>query len=150
MFNLKNKHIFITGGASGIGLAVAKRLSDAGAVLSICDLNDQETDLGQYFQADVSDPFALEQALSQAAKHTPIDVLINNAGINGEDGVSIEDSNLDLTRRLLDINTLGVYHGLKFGPRFMNDGGSIINTSFWVQPWCFRARDRTQPARLPF
>ncbi len=40
MFDLTGKHAFITGGASGIGLAIAKRMSGAGATITVCDLNE--------------------------------------------------------------------------------------------------------------
>ena len=133
MFDLTNKHAFITGGASGIGLAIAQRFAQAHAKITICDLADKHNvaaTLGALFvEADVSVAQSIEAALSEANKQAPIDILINNAGINGEDGTVIEESELDLTRRLFEVNTLGVYHGLKFGPKHMADGGSIINTA---------------------
>lgn len=131
MFDLTRKHAFITGGASGIGLAIAKRMRGAGATITVCDLQESaDPDSAHHFlRADVSDVNSFQAALSAAHRQAPIDVLINNAGINGEDGVSLEDSNIELTRRLFDINTLGVYNGLKYGPQYMRDGGNIINTA---------------------
>ena len=131
MFDLTGQHAFITGGVSGIGLAIANRLRQAGAATTVCDLNEPADQAfpHRFEQADVSNADSLNNALLSASKHAPIDILINNAGINGEDGVNIEDSDIELTKRLFDINTLGVYNGLKFGPQYMNDGGSIINTA---------------------
>ena len=131
MFDLTGKHAFITGGARGIGLAIAKRMSGAGATITVCDLIEPaEPESAHHFrQADVSDAESLQAALSAAHLHAPIDILINNAGINGEDGINLEDSDIELTKRLFDINTLGVYNGLKYGPQYMRDGGNIINTA---------------------
>lgn len=134
MFDLSNKIALVTGGSSGLGLAIAQRFERAGATAVVCDLKPpDDSALGRhshYVEADVSDADSLAQALSQANEHVGnFDVVVNNAGINGEDGVAIEDSSLELTRRLFEINTLGVYHGLKYAPRHMNDGGSIINTA---------------------
>lgn len=131
MFDLTGKHAFITGGASGIGLAIAERMSKAGAIITISDLRAPAS-LGfaaTFVKADVSEPDSLNEALRDAHTQTPIHILVNNAGINGEDGVDIETSDLELTKRLFDVNALGVYHGLKYGPQYMHDGGCIINTA---------------------
>lgn len=130
MFDLAGKHAFITGGASGIGLAITQRFLAAGALVTICDLHPPSTEIeAGFFEADVSNPDSLSAALTQASDDQPIDILVNNAGINGEDGVSIEASDIGLTKRVFEINALGVYYGLKFGPAHMSDGGSIINTA---------------------
>jgi NAD(P)-dependent dehydrogenase (short-subunit alcohol dehydrogenase family) len=132
-FSLKNKRAFITGGASGIGYEIARRFCAAGASVIIADLQDGSAvaaEIGaQYVALDVSDSAAVKQALEAAVgAGGKLDILINNAGINGADGVSIEDSDEALTRKIFEINTYGVYHGLKHGPACMNDGGSIVNT----------------------
>ena len=131
MFDLNGKHAFITGGASGIGWAIAQRLQLAGAMITLCDLQAPTASLphSEFLQTDVSNAESMQISLVQAASRQPIDVLINNAGINGEDGVDIIDSDLELTKRLFEVNTLGVYHGLKYGPEHMPSGSSIINTA---------------------
>lgn len=133
-FSLQAKNTFITGGASGIGLEIAKRFRLAGAQVVIADLQDGHSvaeEIGAHFLClDVSDSAAVKDAFASAVKLLgKLDVVINNAGIGGKDGVSIEDSDEALTRKLLEVNTLGVYHGLKHAPAHMNDGGSIINTA---------------------
>ena len=133
-FDLSGKRAFITGGASGIGLAVARRFTEAGARVVIADMQDGHavaTELGGTFvHLDVSDSAAVLAALAQNCEQEgKLDILINNAGINGADGVTIEDSDEALTRKLLEINTLGVYHGLKHGPAHIRDGGAIVNTA---------------------
>jgi NAD(P)-dependent dehydrogenase (short-subunit alcohol dehydrogenase family) len=141
-FSLQGKNTFITGGASGIGLEVAKRFRQAGANVVIADLQDGTNiaeEIGaHYLPLDVGNSEEVQEALGQAVELIgKLDVLINNAGINGKDGVSIEDSDEALTKKLLEINTLGVYHGLKHGPKHMNDGGSIINTASLAASFVF-------------
>ncbi len=131
-FSLDGKRALITGGASGIGLEIARRFGQAGAEVVIADLSDGTAVAdelgGDYVKLDVSDSQAVRDVLDRVAEKGKIDILVNNAGINGVDGVSIEDSDEALTRKLFEVNTFGVYHGLKHGPARMNDGGCILNT----------------------
>lgn len=141
-FNLADKVTFITGGASGIGLAVASRFCSAGARVVIADRQDGQEiaeQIGARYQSlDVSDGEAINQALElTVAQEGKIDILINNAGINGADGVVLEECDDDLSRKLFEVNTFGVYYGLKYGPRHMNDGGSIINTASLAASYIF-------------
>jgi NAD(P)-dependent dehydrogenase (short-subunit alcohol dehydrogenase family) len=134
MFLLKNKIAFISGGASGIGLAVAKRFVQAGANVVIGDLQDNSPvleELGaRFIQLDVSDEQQVADTLAAVENDTgKLDVLVNNAGIVGKDGIPIEEGDSELLKKVFEINTFGVYYGLKYGPKHMHDGGSIINTS---------------------
>ena len=141
-FDLSGKLTFITGGASGIGLAIARRFCAAGARVVIADLQDGTEiaqELGARYQPlDVSDGEAVAQALAAtAATDGKIDILVNNAGINGADGVNIQECDDALSKKLFEVNTFGVYYGLKYGPRHMNDGGSIINTASLAASYVF-------------
>ena len=142
MFSLNNKVALITGGASGIGLATAKRFKAAGATVAIADLQDASAIAGEhgftYIAIDVSDGDSVQAALADTVEALgKIDILVNNAGHGGEDGVTIEDSEDTLVRRVFEINTMGVYFGLKYGPRYMNDGGAIINTASLAASYMF-------------
>jgi len=133
IFSLKNKVAVITGGASGIGLAMAKRFVKAGATVVIADLadkNNEATNIGATFcHVDVSD----ENSVINLLKFTfesigPIDIIANNAGVCPEFKSLNEASQQDF-EFAFKVNTLGVAFGLKHGPDYMNNGGSIINTS---------------------
>ncbi len=89
--NLENKKIFITGGASGIGEAIARHFSQKGAHVAVCDIStaaleaiQQETPATLIFNANVGVFNEVEAALLQATDSMGgLDVLINNAGIAG-------------------------------------------------------------------
>ena len=141
-FDLSGKVAVITGGASGIGLAVARRFVDAGASVVIADLQDGAVvaaDLGaRYLSLDVSDGAAVKAVLEDVVgAEGKIDILVNNAGINGADGVNLEDCDDALSKKLFEVNTFGVYYGLKHGPQYMNDGGSIVNTASLAASYVF-------------
>lgn len=141
-FDLTGKVAFITGGASGIGLSVGQRFARAGAKVVIADLQDGlevAAELGgRYCRLDVSKPEAVVDAFQDTvSREGNIDILVNNAGINGADGVYFEDCDDALTQRLFEVNTYGVYYGLKHGPRHMNDEGSIINTASLAASYVF-------------
>jgi NAD(P)-dependent dehydrogenase (short-subunit alcohol dehydrogenase family) len=133
MFSLEDKAAFITGAAGGIGYAVAKRFTEAGARVVIADIVDGSVaadDIGGHFiSIDVSDEQSVAAALESTASLVgPLDIVVNNAGV-GDVGPTFEDTDQELLDRTTKINQFGVLYGLKNGPRHMRDGGSIINTS---------------------
>ena len=112
------KHIFVTGGARGIGRAIAAAFGREGAALSIADCHAENLGAAvEEFQRsggaayghvlDVSDHEAVAAAVDQAERRAPIDVLVNNAGI------ALETSFLDISpvewRRVLEINLTGMF-----------------------------------------
>lgn len=98
----------VTGGASGIGAAIAHRLADAGAQVAVLDRDVSGAD-PRFFaeQADVSDDAAVRQTVDAAAAHFGrLDVVINNAGIGAQG--TVEDNDDDEWHRVFDINVVGM------------------------------------------
>ncbi|WP_338498701.1 SDR family oxidoreductase [Streptomyces sp. SJL17-4] len=98
----------VTGGASGIGLAVARLLDAQGAAVAVLDLEPAATtDTLTALRADVADDTSVREAVAAAAATLGgIDILVNNAGI-GAAG-TVEDNPDDQWHRVLDVNLLGV------------------------------------------
>ena len=92
MFSLENKNAVVTGGASGIGLAISKLFATQGAVIHILELNyslaKQEAEKinannGKAFayELNIADQAKVKEVMNSIAKKGTIDILINNAGI---------------------------------------------------------------------
>lgn len=132
MFSLSGKTALVTGGCSGIGLAIVKRFSAAGASVISADLSTT-SEFGStgaaFAELDVTDEDRVAQVLADVeADFGKLDILVNNAGIGLEEG-PLTETDLDAFQKTLAVNLYGVLYGLKYGPRHMNDGGSIINTA---------------------
>jgi NAD(P)-dependent dehydrogenase (short-subunit alcohol dehydrogenase family) len=132
----ENKVALVTGGASGIGEAIARRLAAEGARLVVMDVQPdaaervaRELPQATAFVGDVTDPEASERAVAHAVQtFGGLDVAANIAGIGGP-LISAEDYPIDDWRKVIDINLSGVYYSMRAELRHMlaNGGGSIIN-----------------------
>lgn len=98
----------VTGGASGIGAAIAAKLQAMGAQVSVLDLNPQDLPAGQLgFACDVSDDASVKAAIDgTVAAFGGVDIVVNNAGI-GAIG-SVEDNDDDEWARVWNINVIGM------------------------------------------
>jgi NAD(P)-dependent dehydrogenase (short-subunit alcohol dehydrogenase family) len=98
----------VTGGASGIGAAIATALADDGAEVAILDLDPSGADPRfAAFAADVSDRAAVEQAIAAVGERFGrIDALVNNAGIGAQGDVAANDD--AEWARVLSINVTGI------------------------------------------
>ena len=98
----------VTGGASGIGAAIAERLAGAGARVAVMDLDVSGAPDGTLgVRADVTDDASVRAAVARVLEEWGrLDVLINNAGIGAQGTVA--DNPDDEWRRVLDVNLLGM------------------------------------------
>ena len=143
MEKLRGKTAFVTGGASGLGFAIAKAASDAGMNIIIADLRrnilDEAVkkfkDLGvdaYGIELNVVDREAYARAAEEAvSKFGNIHLLCNNAGIGCARGrlweVSAEDTDM-----AMDVNMRGVLNGIQAilpGMIAHGEGGHVVNTS---------------------
>lgn len=128
MHSLEGKTAVVIGGTSGIGLAVARNFAENGAKVIVCGRRSVDDEGLLSMSVDVTDQKGVEKLFDDIeTSHGKFDILINNAGI-AEDVGSMEESPTGFMRRCLDVNLMGVYFGMKYGPKHMNDGGSVINT----------------------
>ena len=123
---LKDKVAVITGGASGIGLATAKRMQAEGAIIVIGDVDPAAgktvaDDMNVTFvQVDVSDQVAVDQLFDTAVEvHGGVDIAFNNAGISPPEDDLIENTGIDAWQRVQDINLKSVFFCCKAALRHM-------------------------------
>jgi NAD(P)-dependent dehydrogenase (short-subunit alcohol dehydrogenase family) len=142
MRELQGKTAFVTGGASGIGLALGRAFAQAGMKVMLADIEagalaaavDRLRGMGPEIRGvicDVADSSSLEQAAQDTFEaFGKVHVLCNNAGVAG--GSGIDDISIDNWRWVIDINLMGVVHGIAaFLPhiRAHGEGGHIVNTA---------------------
>jgi NAD(P)-dependent dehydrogenase (short-subunit alcohol dehydrogenase family) len=97
----------VTGGASGIGLACARRLARDGAAVAILDRDDSAPPDFVLVRADVTDDAQVRAAVDEAVRRLGgLDVLVNNAGIGAQGNVEANDD--AEWHRVLDVNVLGL------------------------------------------
>ncbi|WP_427873667.1 glucose 1-dehydrogenase [Flavobacterium sp. MMS24-S5] len=140
----KDKTIIITGAAMGLGLAASKAVAVKGANLSIVDYNAEALEKAKAeirsvapnakiitIIADVSDEQAVKNYVDKTVQEFGrIDGFYNNAGIEGKQA-SIVDYDINIFKKVIDINLMGVYYGLKYVIPVMqkNGGGKIVNVA---------------------
>jgi NAD(P)-dependent dehydrogenase (short-subunit alcohol dehydrogenase family) len=142
MRELGGKTAFVTGGASGIGLALGRAFVQAGMKVMLADIEADALAaavgslriLGPEVRGvtcDVTDPASVERAARASFDaFGNVHVVCNNAGVAG--GSGIDTISLDTWRWVLDVNLMGVLHGVHaFLPhiRAHGEGGHIVNTA---------------------
>lgn len=128
-FDLTGKCALVTGGATGIGAAIAHALVRAGAKVAIGDIDQAgaatAASLGNgamFVRLDVTDEAAWAAAIPQiVAGLGGFDLLVNNAGI--EISALVIDAEVADLRRMLDVNIIGTALGCKHAFRAMKPGG---------------------------
>jgi NAD(P)-dependent dehydrogenase (short-subunit alcohol dehydrogenase family) len=132
-FSLKDKSIFITGGASGIGLGQCQRFLQEGARVVIADIQkppQSVLDGGAHFlDCDVTNRDHVLAAFQNAVNTIGmLHVISHNAGTPGK-GAHVTESDEAVLDDVVALNFYGTYYVLKYGPRHLRDGGSIITTA---------------------
>ncbi len=138
IFSLKNKTAIVTGGASGIGEAISKKIAQAEASVHIFDYNKENSEkvvgeikkknfLAESHYCDVSNQKEVLNIVDKIAKNGNIDILINNAGI-AQVG-NVEHTSEEDIDKLYRINIKGIYNCLFAVIPYMkkNKKGVIIN-----------------------
>jgi NAD(P)-dependent dehydrogenase (short-subunit alcohol dehydrogenase family) len=144
---LKDMAAIVTGGASGLGAATARRLAAQGAKVAVCDLNAKLAESvaaeikGTAILCDVSDAASAEVAVAQATKaHGPARVLVNCAGIGVAKRVIGRDGPMPLSDfdRVIRVNMIGTFNMLRLATAEMSkleplaatgERGVVINTA---------------------
>jgi len=142
MPELTGKTAFVTGGASGIGFALGAAFAQAGMKVMLADIETGALaeavkslrDFGPNVRGvacDVADPVRVERAAKASYQaFGNVHVVCNNAGVAAAGG--IDNISLDNWRWVLDVNLMGVLHGIRtFLPhiRAHGEGGHIVNTA---------------------
>lgn len=136
MFN--EKVAIITGGASGIGLATAKKLLSEGANVVLVDWNQDVSDIAKSLsnncigiRCDVSSDTVVQKCVNEVIeKFGHIDYLVANAGIGGGPNKAHEVS-VDEWNKVIGVNQTGIFLMNKYviGEMLKTGGGAIVNTS---------------------
>ena len=137
--DLKGKRAIVTGAARGIGFAIAERLLQSGATVTLWDielpnLEKAQADLksaGNVFsvEVDVTQENSIKRGVALTYEHMgDVEILINNAGITGGNA-TVWDMGITEWQRVLDIDVTGVFLCCRaLAPRMMSKGyGRIVN-----------------------
>ena len=146
---LNNTSAIVTGGASGLGEATARALASRGVKVVVADLNDERgTEIAQeiggaYVHTDVTSTEDVIVALEAAKTMAPLWSAVNCAGIGwatrtvGKDGEYASAHDLDLYRKVIEINLIGTFNVCRLAATAMShntpdvDGmrGALVNTA---------------------
>ena len=146
MADVNPRVVAITGGARGIGRAIATELARAGARVGIGDVDlgaaqEAAAEIGagvEAFEVDVTDRASMERFLDGVEERLgPLDVMVNNAGILLV-GPFLEEDDA-ATARQFAVNVMGVVHGMRAALPRMRDRGrghvvNIASSASWVAP----------------
>ncbi|WP_072803205.1 SDR family NAD(P)-dependent oxidoreductase [Rhodococcoides yunnanense] len=126
--------VLITGGASGIGGACAQVFAEDGATVYLTDVDDEAgtrraDELGtrvSYRHLDVTSELDWAEVTAEiSSRGDGLDVLVNSAGAAIK--ATLAHTTLDQFRRMLDLNLIGTFLGIKAASGVMRSGGSIVN-----------------------
>ena len=137
------KVALVTGAGAGNGEAIAERLFAGGAsvglagrrldsVQSVCKRIDPAGARTLAVEADVRNPNAVAAAVQRVVQRFgKLDLAVNNAGVTGPAGVSIQDIGIDMWQEVIETDLTGVFYSMKYEiPEMLKNGsGAIVNMS---------------------
>ncbi|MEU4662169.1 glucose 1-dehydrogenase [Micromonospora chalcea] len=134
----RDRVVLVTGGASGLGEATARRFAAEGGKLVIADINTEGAERvasslpdALAVTMDTGDATSVERGIAEAvARYGRLDVIFNNAGIDGQQQ-ALHEMDLANWEKVRRINGDGVFYVLRYGIDAMlrSGGGAIVNTS---------------------
>ncbi len=135
MFKLSSKTAIVTGGASGIGKAIAELFANQGADVFTLDVGGNEEDImlenGRITRkrCDITHLQEVIKTVDEVVAETgQLDILVNNAGVSHIG--NLETTSPEDFERLFSVNVKGMYHVLKASITFMKQkGGAILNVA---------------------
>jgi NAD(P)-dependent dehydrogenase (short-subunit alcohol dehydrogenase family) len=131
LVDLTGKRALVTGAGKGIGAAIATRLGEAGADVTVADLDPAAEQLAssigaEFVRCDITDAEQLEQAVAIGAGESGLDILVNNAGIFPTTGPVAEVTD-EFVLRMLDVNVRAQFSATREAAARMPGGGAIVN-----------------------
>lgn len=121
---LDKKVVLVTGGASGIGQAIAKRFLSEGAKVIVFDIVKPDYDV-DFYQVDITKEAEIQKAFQEI---TSLDILVNNAGIYFQSAV--EETTAEQLDKIIGVNFRGAYLVSKHAiPLILKSKGNVINIS---------------------
>lgn len=140
--DLRDKVVIVTGGAQGIGEAIAKRFLQEGSKVVIFDIREPRWDIGDavFIKVDVSDSKQVKDAVDDVFRRFGrIDILVNNTGI--ETYASVHECAEDEWDRIFKVNIKGYFLTSKYViPYMLRGGGGVIINIASVQSFIVERR----------
>lgn len=128
MRSYKDQVAVITGAASGLGVAIAKKLSSEGVKLALIDLHEEKLQTlvsqlstkAKAYVLDVTDEKQVGQTIDQVgAEFGRVDILVNSAGVTGKTNIKTHLTDTEDIRKVFEVNYFGSYFTSKYALPYM-------------------------------
>jgi NAD(P)-dependent dehydrogenase (short-subunit alcohol dehydrogenase family) len=136
LIDLSGQRALVTGAGKGIGAAIARRLAEAGATVTVSDIDDagalvaraltNDGLIASFVACDVTDTTQVRHAIEVASGGEALHILVNNAGIYPTTG-PIGNVTDEFVTQMLDVNVRAQYSAAREASERMTEGGSIVN-----------------------